>query len=163
MMGYSLAWPKATDFDSVIARSNRATSAKHGVVMSRSYRKTPIYPHSCSTSEADDKRRWHKIMRHTEKQKLAAIPLYEFYSRPDIAIYWEQFDYCCPFCLMDWYEGPGGYGHITVLPKDVSNLWDMAKDGKSYMTKDRLFRCIDYPFSYLNVDPMRRYYRLVSK
>lgn len=140
----------------------------YGVFMSRSYRKTPVYGFSCSVSEADDKHRWHKLMRTVEKQKLNKIPLYKTYTSdrdPVLEEYLDDvFGHCsCSICNhYDKYDH-GGYDHITTVKKDVSNLWDMSKDGKYYMTKDRLLRYINYPFNYLNVDPMRRYYRLVSK
>lgn len=43
------------------------------VAMSRTLRRTPIYPTTSTRSEAQDKRRWHKAMRAQERRRLAAL------------------------------------------------------------------------------------------
>lgn len=40
--------------------------------MSRSYRKTPIFGHSTSVSEKQDKKIWHSRARTTERDRLKA-------------------------------------------------------------------------------------------
>ena len=41
--------------------------------MSRTLRRTPIYPVASGCSEAWDKRRWHKALRSRERRRLAAL------------------------------------------------------------------------------------------
>ena len=75
--------------------------------MSRSYQKTPIKGHTNCQSERLDKRLWHKRGRKHERIKLAAISS-------------ENLD-----------------DHCTTDRREVSNPWDMGKDGKSYFPKNK--------------------------
>lgn len=70
--------------------------------MSRSRRKTPILGHTTCSSERDDKKRWHRRWRNRERTNLVNA------SREDF------------------------YDHLPVLKNEVSNVWSMGKDGKSY-------------------------------
>lgn len=126
--------------------------------MSRSYRKTPIFGHTNAKSEKDDKRIWHKRMRHTEHQKLNQIPISDYYKDvddPEILSYLREVfsSKCCALCdVCGSLEGfdVGGAGHLTTLEKECSNTWDFAKDGKSYMRKQRILK-------YVNNAVSRRY------
>ena len=73
--------------------------------MSRSYKKTPIIGHTKSESEKTDKKSWHRRFRHKTKDILRSM-------HNDI----DSID-------------------ETVMPveDDVSNLWSMSKDGKTYL------------------------------
>ena len=73
--------------------------------MSRSYKKTPIIGHTKSESEKSDKKFWHRRFRHKTKDILRSM-------HNDI----DSID-------------------ETVMPveDDVSSLWSMSKDGKSYL------------------------------
>ena len=73
--------------------------------MSRSYKKTPIIGHTKSESEKTDKKIWHRRFRHKTKSILRSM-------HNDI----DSID-------------------ETVMPveDDVSNLWSMSKDGKTYL------------------------------
>ncbi len=64
--------------------------------MSRSKRTKPIFGNTTSHSEKEDKKIWHRKLRHISKQKLKDLEP----SFPD--------------------------------RKEVSDPWDMAKDGKHY-------------------------------
>lgn len=70
--------------------------------MSRSTRKTPIFGITTSASEKADKRIWHRRMRARSRTKLASTPT-------------EGLDSFLPTHL---YE--------------VSQVWEMAKDGRRY-------------------------------
>ena len=70
--------------------------------MSRSRRKTPIFGHAMSVSESEDKKIWHRRMRSAERSRLV-----KSISRDPEA-------------------------HVTTSEKQVSNPWDMSKDGKYY-------------------------------
>ncbi|WP_321960058.1 hypothetical protein [Paraburkholderia sp. J7] len=85
--------------------------------MSRSRRKTPIFGHTTSGSERDDKKRWHQRWRACERATLAS-------ASPEALAH-----------------------HVTLLRNDSSNVWSMDKDGKSYwafgrqaLTADRIAR-----------------------
>jgi len=73
--------------------------------MSRSYKKTPIIGHTKSESEKSDKKFWHRRFRHKTKDILRSM-------HNDI----DSID-------------------ETVMPveDDVSSLWSMSKDGKTYL------------------------------
>lgn len=73
--------------------------------MSRSYKKTPIIGHTAAQSEKKDKKIWHKRFRHKTKDILRSL-----HNDPD---------------MID----------DTIMPveDDVSSLWSMSKDGKSYL------------------------------
>ncbi|MFZ6875762.1 hypothetical protein ACO0LF_27150 [Undibacterium sp. Di27W] len=70
--------------------------------MSNSRRKTPVFGICVCQSEKDDKKRWHRRWRSTERMALGnATP-----------------------------EGLGA--HLPVLEKQVSDVWSMGKDGHIY-------------------------------
>lgn len=75
--------------------------------MSRSYQKTPITGHTNCKSERQDKRLWHKRGRKHERIKLASLDS-------------ENID-----------------NHCTTYRREISNPWDMGKDGKSYFPKNK--------------------------
>lgn len=70
--------------------------------MSRSRRKTPITGHTTCRSERQDKKRWHQRWRTRERATLAS-------STPEDLS-----------------------GHLPLLENEVSNVWAMGKDGRSY-------------------------------
>ena len=70
--------------------------------MSRSRRKTPIVGHTNSPSEREDKKIWHQRWRSREKAVLGS-------TSPE---------------ALD--------SHITLKESEVSNVWAMSKDGRSY-------------------------------
>lgn len=70
--------------------------------MSRSYRKTPIIGITTCRSERQDKKIWHKRWRTRERTTLATI------SSEDLDSY------------------------LPSLEEEVSNTWNMGKDGKQY-------------------------------
>jgi len=72
--------------------------------MSRSYRKTPIFPCSTATSERWDKKQWHKRWRISERQRLARTSPEEM------------------------------SGHITLSKNEACNPWFMNKDGKHFLS-----------------------------
>ncbi len=72
--------------------------------MSRSRRKTPIVGHTTCRSESDDKKIWHKRWRTRERTALAS-------ASPDAL-----------------------EGHLPFTENQVSNVWAMGKDGRSYWT-----------------------------
>ena len=80
--------------------------------MSRSYQKTPIKGHTTCKSERLDKRLWHKRWRKHERIKLSVIS---------------------PENLDD---------HCTTDRREVSNPWDMGKDGKHYYSPNNLLASI---------------------
>lgn len=70
--------------------------------MSRSYRKTPVIWYTHCRSERLDKHIWHKRWRSRERIKLASLDP-------------ENID-----------------NHCTTDRREVSNPWNMGKDGKLY-------------------------------
>jgi hypothetical protein len=73
-----------------------------GVLMSRSRRKMPILGHTGCPSERQDKTIWHQRWRCRERMALASL-------------------------------SPEGLSeHLTVEARQVSNVWSMGKDGRSY-------------------------------
>ena len=75
--------------------------------MSRSYQKMPIKSHTTCRSERLDKQIWHKRWRTKERIKLASLNL-------------ENLD-----------------DHLTTDRREVSNPWNMGKDGKHYFSKNK--------------------------
>lgn len=73
--------------------------------MSRSHKKTPILGHTKAESEKSDKKIWHRRFRHKTKDILRSM-----HNDAD---------------MMD--------DVIMPIEDDVSNLWLMSKDGKSYL------------------------------
>ena len=73
--------------------------------MSRSFRKTPIFPFTSSDTEKWDKQMWHSLMRSKEKQRLHRITDEEMES------------------------------FIPLDENDVSNPYWFNKDGKYYSDK----------------------------
>lgn len=154
----------------VFGGSSPSCAAKHGVVMSRSYRKTPIFGFTNATSEKKDKQIWHKRMRHAEHQKLSQIPMLKIYTHeqdPELEdILDETFGhYSCPFCNhYDWYDF-GGYDHLTTTEKEACDVWSMAKDGKYYMNSKSLLRYVEWKSDYKgrNYGEGRILHRLFAK
>lgn len=70
--------------------------------MSRSLRKTPIYPITSCKSEKLDKKSWHRCWRSKEHARLTNTSI-------------EELD-----------------GYLTLLEDEVCNLWSMGKDGHRY-------------------------------
>lgn len=70
--------------------------------MSRSRRKTPIMGITTCRSERQDKQIWHKRWRARERTSLNSTSFDE----------------------LDAY--------LPILEKQISNVWDMGKDGKQY-------------------------------
>ena len=70
--------------------------------MSRSVRKKPIMGWTTCRSEKDDKRIWHRRWRAHERTALASSPL-------------DDED-----------------GNLPVSVNELSNVWDMGKDGRQY-------------------------------
>lgn len=74
-------------------------------IMSRSYKKTPIIGHTHSESEKADKKIWHRRFRHKTKDIIRSMHN-DVDSMNDV---------------------------IMPVEDDVSSLWSMSKDGKSYL------------------------------
>ena len=70
--------------------------------MSRSRRKTPIVGHTTCRSEREDKKLWHQRWRTRERTALASA------SPKALSFY------------------------LPLLENQVSNVWSMGKDGRSY-------------------------------
>jgi len=70
--------------------------------MSRSRRKTTITGHTSCRSEKQDKKLWHQRWRARERSTLASSSL------------------------------DGLNAHLPLLENQVSNVWTMGKDGRSY-------------------------------
>lgn len=81
--------------------------------MSRSYRSTPIIGNAGGNSESTDKKIWHKRFRSYERDSLSKISSDNFDS---------------------W---------LPVLERDVSNIWDMSKDGKHYWSRKSQKSCAE--------------------
>jgi hypothetical protein len=77
--------------------------------MSRSIKNKYFLAHACCQSEKKDKKRWHKIFRKKEKQKINSTDLEE---------------------------------HVTTYRKEISNPWNMGKDGKHYYSQNYLLALI---------------------
>jgi hypothetical protein len=75
--------------------------------MSRSRRKTPIFGHTTCRSEREDKKLWHQRWRARERTALAS-------ASPDTL-----------------------GAHLPLLENQVSNVWSMGKDGRSYWPVER--------------------------
>lgn len=75
--------------------------------MSRSQRKTPITGHTNCRSERPDKMTWHQRWRSRERTLLATLSP-------------ENLD-----------------GHLPLKEHQISNVWSMGKDGRSYWPKSR--------------------------
>ena len=70
--------------------------------MSRSRRKTPIIGHTNCHSERQDKKLWHQRWRTRERTALAGLS----------------------------HEGLSA--HLPLIENQVSDVWSMGKDGRSY-------------------------------
>ena len=112
--------------------------------MARSFRKHPM-PNI--GSEKQDKKYWHGVMRSTEKRNLRT---HDFTS--EIAVL------CCAGCptcgftdvwdLCSWDDeylfyyaeqyNESGKDFLTTHFREVSNTWDMAKDGKYSLGREGL-------------------------
>lgn len=75
--------------------------------MSRSRRKIPILGHTNCLSERQDKKIWHARWRTHERVALATL------------------------------STEGLYAHSPILEQQVSNVWSMGKDGRSYWSIGR--------------------------
>lgn len=75
--------------------------------MSRSRRKTPIVGHTTSRNEREDKKLWHQRWRTRERTALAS-------ASPDALS-----------------------AHHALLENQVSSVWSMGKDGRSYWPAKR--------------------------
>lgn len=154
----------------VYGGSSPSCATKHGVVMSRSYRKTPIFGFTNATSEKKDKQIWHKRMRRNENQKLHQIPMHKLYTHQSDTnledCLDEVFGYLAmPMCNhCDWYDF-GGYDHLTTIEKEACDVWAMAKDGKHYMTKRQVLFYATYVANRFknNYSEERALHRLFSK
>jgi hypothetical protein len=112
--------------------------------MARSFRRHPVPNMS---SEKQEKKYWHGVMRSTEKRNLRT---HDFTS--EIAVLW-----CagCPTCgftdgwdLCSWDKeylfyyaeqyNESGKDFLTTHFREVSNPWDMAKDGKYSLGREGL-------------------------
>ena len=94
--------------------------------MSRSRRKTPIFGHTTCRSERQDKMIWHQRWRARERTALAS-------ATPD--------------SLSD---------HLPLLQNQVSNVWSMGKDGRSYWPLKRQAATADRIASYTGRNPQER-------
>ena len=107
--------------------------------MARSFRKHPMHNMG---SEKQDKKYWHGVMRSTEKRNLRT---HDFTS--EIAVL------CCAGCptcgftdvwddeyLFYYAEqyNESGKDFLTTHFREVSNTWDMAKDGKYSLGREGL-------------------------
>jgi len=104
--------------------------------MSHSYKHTPIIGYTCAETEKLDKRIWNSRLRAHERDRLKQIRLYRDYSDQEkIVSRLEGGDeYCeCWLCNygINFYEHDGG-DHLTTLLREVSSVWEGAKDGKMY-------------------------------
>lgn len=98
--------------------------------MSRSYKKTPIHSITGSRcSEAWDKKKWHRRLRVHERSAMSDISIHN----SDRYMYTHHYQ--------------------------VSNLWDMSKDGKAYWSpKDRLKVALRLAEWYnISADQLRKY------
>jgi len=86
--------------------------------MSRSHRKTPIFPNSTASSERWDKKQWHKRWRINERQRLACASLEEMSE------------------------------HIASSKNEVCNPWLMNKDGKHFLSLKEQKNSIDWTVEY---------------
>lgn len=83
--------------------------------MSRSLRKTPIFGHTKARSEREDKMIWHQRFRSRERNALAVV------ARDDNLA-----------------------EHVTTHFRQVSNPWGMEKDGRSFLSRNRLEDIANY-------------------
>ena len=92
--------------------------------MSRSFKKNPIIGNSCAESEKEDKVRAHKKFRRKSKVKVNKIDGYALLHGD---FFGDEFEF---------FREP----NEVVLPEkliEVSNVYNFAKDGKQYFTKDK--------------------------
>jgi len=75
--------------------------------MSRSRRKTPVIGFTTCRSERQDKKIWHQRWRARERTALTSTNYTDFDA------------------------------YLPLLEKQVSNAWDMGKDGKQYWPKHK--------------------------
>ena len=91
--------------------------------MSRSRRKTPIVGHTARRSERDDKKILHQRWRTRERTALASTS---------------------PEALS---------AHLPLLESQVSNVWSMGKDGRSYWPVERQAATADRIASHRDYSP----------
>ena len=95
-------------------------------VMSRSRRKTPIVGHTTCRSEREDKKLWHQRWRTRERTALAS-------ASPDALS-----------------------AHLPLLENQVSNIWSMGKDGRSYWPVKRQAATADRIANHRGRNPQER-------
>ncbi|ASJ88909.1 hypothetical protein PSA83_06783 (plasmid) [Pseudomonas aeruginosa] len=93
--------------------------------MSRSRRKTPIVGHTTCRSEREDKKLWHQRWRTHERTALAS-------ASPEA------------LCA-----------HLPLLENQVSNVWSMGKDGRSYWPIKRQAATADRIANHKGRNPQR--------
>ena len=94
--------------------------------MSRSRRKTPITGHTNCRSERHDKQIWHRRWRTRERMALASAS---------------------PEALS---------AHLPLLENQVSNVWSMGKDGRSYWSFERQAETADRIANHKGCNPQER-------
>jgi len=94
--------------------------------MSRSRRKTPIVGNTTCRSERQDKKRWHQRWRTRERTALASAS---------------------PEALS---------AHLPLLENQVSNVWSMGKDGRSYWPTSRQIVTADRIAEHKGCNPQER-------
>ena len=94
--------------------------------MSRSRRKTPILGHTPCRSEREDKKLWHQRWRTRARVALAS-------ASPDALS-----------------------AHLPLLENQVSSVWSMGKDGRSYWPTKRQAATADRIASYKGRNPQER-------
>jgi len=94
--------------------------------MSRSRRKTPIVGHTTCRSEREDKKLWHQRWRTHERTALAS-------ASPEA------------LCA-----------HLPLLENQVSNVWSMGKDGRSYWPIKRQAATADRIANHKGRNPQER-------
>lgn len=94
--------------------------------MSRSRRKTPIVGHTTCCSEREDKELWHQGWRTRERTALASAS---------------------PEALS---------AHLPLLENQVSSVWSMGKDGRSYWPVKRQAATADRIANHKGRNPQER-------
>ena len=94
--------------------------------MSRSRRKTPIEGYTTCRSEREDKKLWHQRWRTRERTALTSAS---------------------PEALS---------AHLPLLENQVSNVWSMGKDGRSYWSLKRRVATVDRIASHKGRSPQER-------
>jgi hypothetical protein len=101
-------------------------SEGHEEAMSRSHRKTPIFGHTTCRSERSDKKLWHQRWRSRERTVLTSL------------------------------SPEGLSAHQPLLENQVSNVWWMGKDGRSYWSTTRQVATAKSAAEYKGRSPQER-------